>query len=211
MNPDKQTTPEYEHEPRILDFFNLNEEDVSKLQERIKQSDGLVRIFIHPLDNVENSSRVREILVATLFSEKAPPIIIFEYEKAKEIWTRVFENGEHKMPNDAYMIPTIANYPYPKLEDRPEPERDSKGWLKDESLAYVEEGIEKFISELEKLGAKKLLVGGTSLEIRKNTLTRCVGNFIGFMKMHSDFELKVSSGTAPLNREDMRENYPDLV
>ena len=90
-------------------------------------------------------------------------------------------------------------------------DRLEEGRLAEEGQEYAREGTEKFITFLDDIEVKKILVGGTSLEIIDGELDRCVGNFILVMKHYGDTDVKLSMGSAPLNRTDIKESYPDLA
>ena len=159
---------------------------------------------------IENQKRVSQIFKRTIFSEQSSPIIIFENGIFVNRWKEVLQ--EANMPKDIYLVPTIFNYPHPVVPGKPEiTEKDEKGQLKNESFPYVEEGFKLFVESLNEVGVKKVLIGGTKLEITEGEISRCVGNFIRLFKNYSNIETKLSLGTAPLNRNDVRESHPELI
>lgn len=200
-----------------FELFNLSPDQKQKLKDRVEKHNGLIRIFIHPdvepIDNseIENQQRVKDIFFKSIFSENSPPIIVFENNE------NIVNNPESLekslgTPEDVYLIPTIKDYPYPIVPGTEEPMgRDEKGQILDEDLRYIDLGFAYLVKYLNELGVKKILVGGTSLAIDGGHLTQCVGNFIEIMKEHSKVEIKLSLGTAPLNRNDIRDSHPDLI
>jgi len=213
------TVAEQKKEDSTLELFNLTEEQKSELKLRVEEHKGLVRIFIHPMvveskngEPLKNNERVFAILARTIFSEKAPPIIILENGIAIESWKLGIEKLSHKIPQKIYLVPTMHDYPYPIVPGKPEPlERDEGGRLQKKDFDYVDEGSKTFVKFLNDLGVKKIMIGGTSLKILDNRLNLCVGNFIEFMKYHSDIELKLSLGTAPMNKSEIKQSRPDLI
>ena len=198
------------------ELYKLSDEQKEELKDRIKKFDGLIRVFVHPLavraddKPIENHDRVLKILGRTLSSENAPPIIVLENSSRIEEW-KESRGDKSSVAHDVYVVPTIRDYPYPLIDGKSEPSKDDSGCLRDEDFTYVEEGFKNFVEFLNSIGVKKVLVGGTSLEIREDHITRCVGIFIQFMKQYSDAELKMSLGTAPTNRTDIKAIHPELL
>jgi hypothetical protein len=89
--------------------------------------------------------------------------------------------------------------------------RGVDGKTLDGTFEYAEASVKMFVEKCAAAGVKKILIGGTSLEIKNGELDRCVGNFIVFLQEYSPFEIKVSTATAPLNRNDLRDSNPELV
>jgi hypothetical protein len=201
------------------DLLTLDEEKKVELRKRVEDHAGLVRVFIHPIAvpgsgyPEDDKARVRGILTRTLMSPSSPPIIVFENSKFTEVWEKIWK--ERKLTQDVYLVPTMFDYPYPLVPGKPEPEsKDVNGHFLDKDWSYVKEGIVAFTNALVDLGVKKVLVGGTSLEIQDDILNRCVGNFIRFIQVGAEdtkIEIKLSEGTAPLRRSDVRDSYPELI
>ena len=163
---------EHKKENSVLELFNLSEEQKRELKERVREHNGLVRVFIHPIPSLqdgivlENQDRVSQILIKTMFSEKAPPVIIFENARMKGRWKKSLEKAPRDLPKEIYLVSTQDDIPDPK------------------------DGIEQFVKFLDEMSVKKIMVGGTSLEVLHYHLNRCVGNFIHLMRRNSDIELK---------------------
>lgn len=217
MNMESETNKfEVSDNSSAFDLFGLSNEQRNKFKNQVEKSNGLIRIFIHPLahlngpEKIENQDRVIKILSKNLYSEKAPPIIIMENEGGLENWKKSIEKLD--LEKDVYLLETLRDYPYPILSDRPNPLEDSaEGILSTNGLKYAEDGCKKLISILKEAGVTELLVGGTSLKIIDGTLTQCVGNFIRFMQEFGDLNTKLSLGTAPINRSDIRDSHPELL
>ena len=106
------------------------------------------------------------------------------------------------------------NFPYPIVPGRPDNlERNDHGGLikNQETDKYITDGFMKFINLLNDVGVKKMLIGGTNLEIEKDQMYKCVGNFIDVLQKLTDKEIKLSLGTAPLNRNDLKKTHPELL
>ncbi|MEI8061800.1 MAG: hypothetical protein WCG97_00685 [bacterium] len=201
------------------ELFSLDESQKEVLRKRVEEHDGLIRVFIHPIATPsdgyqeDDKSRVQGILTRTISSPNSPPILVFENSKFINVWKTIWE--EKNMKQDLYLVPTMYDYPYPLVPGKPEPEdKDANGHFLDKDWSYVKEGMVAFTNAIVDIGVKKVLVGGTSLEIKDDILNRCVGNFIRFMKVGAEdtkIEIKLSEGTAPLRRSDLRDTYPELI
>ena len=221
MNNELPKTIESEGQKMAYELFDLDENQKQELRRRVEESKGLIRVFIHPIaelksgEPIENHDRVLQTLSRTISSEKSPPVIILENFRAVDGWKEAFRKNETdslRLAKDIYLVPTIFDYPYPVIPGKPAPEeRDEEDQLKDKDLEYIEEGFRNFIEYLNGLGVKKVLVGGTSLKIIDGHITQCVGNFIQMMNELSDKDMKLSLGTAPLNRTDVKDSHPDLL
>ncbi len=221
MNNELPKTIESEGQKMAYELFDLDENQKIELKKRVEESKGLIRIFVHPIgesksgEPIENQDRVLKIFVRTISSEKSPPVIVLENFRAIDGWKESFKKTEpnsFQLSKDIYLVPTIFDYPYPAIPGKPVPKkRDENGEIKDEDLDYVEEGFKNFVEYLNDLGVKKVLVGGVNLSIEDDQLSQCVGNFIQLMKGMSYKEIKLSLGTAPLNRTDIRNSHPDLL
>jgi len=213
-SPEK--TIEQKKEEKVFELFDLNEQQKLELKEEIEKHKGLVRVFIHPIAKLKsgkilkNKERVHDILSRTIFSEKAPPIVVFENAGAIEGWKKSIEKHT-QITKNIYIVSTIPDYPYPIVPGKPEPIKDKDGSLQDKDDNYIEEGVIMFIKFLKDMGVEKILVGGTSLEIIHDQLNRCVGNFIRAMKDYGDIDIKLSLGTAPDNKQEIKKSRPDLV
>ena len=210
-------TENLENESRVFDFLEMSGDQYKKFKKEVEEHDGLVRVFIHPISapkgdyQEENYPKVLDVLGRNIKSKVSPPVIIFEETFNMGLWKEKLEQ-RMPLPNDLYVIPTMRDYPYPIIPGKPAPtRRDAEGKCLTEDFPYVEEGMTMFINTCKNAGVKKILIGGTNLEIINDQLNRCVGNFINILKNYSEFELKVSMGTAPLNRNDLRDSNPELV
>jgi hypothetical protein len=219
MSIESGATTEQKKEEKVLELFDLSEQQKSKLRDEVKKHKGLVRVFIHPVaklksgKEIENKERVSDILGRTILSEKTPPIIVFENAGAIEGWKKSIEKHA-QITKNIYIVSTILDYPYPIVPGKPEPsERDENGYLQDKDDDYIEEGVTMFIEFLKDAGVKKIMVGGTNLEVIDDKLNRCVGNFIRAMKYidNHEIDIKLSLGTAPLNKQEIKKIRPDLV
>ena len=205
----------------FLEMFGLNAEQMEILKGRVKQADGLVRVFVHPMatdqvgENIENQERVFQFFARTVNSDEAPPVIILENRTEMDHWPKdegEFSEGVISLPYDVYVVHTLLHVPYPIVPGKPiKDEVDSSGRLTDESFEYAREGFTKFVEFLDSIGVRKVLVGGTSLVIEHDYIAKCVGNFINFMDELSTIDVKLSLGTAPLNRTDLKKLRPDLM
>lgn len=209
-------TESLEKENRIFDFFEMEGEQFEKFKREVEEHDGLVRVFIHPISEPEvghtpeTRDRLLSVLGRTIRSEVAPPIIVLEEYDKMNLWKVIFKDEELK--NDIYLLGTVPNDPYPVIPGQPMPVlRGEDGKTLGGTFEYAEASVKMFVEKCAAAGVKKILIGGTSLEIRNGELDRCIGNFIVFLQEYSPFEIKVSTATAPLNRNDLRDSNPDLV
>jgi hypothetical protein len=204
--------------PAGLELFNLSVEQEMELFSRVSESKGLVRIFIHPIsdwisgEETKNQDRVTKILKRTINSEKSPPIIILENGELIKCWKEIFE--KMTLPNDIYLVPTMWNFSYPLVPGKKYLlKRDEEGRLKKnkETDEYIMEGFINFVKSLNKVGVKKMLIGGTNLEIKDGEIYRCVGSFLNILKKITNKEIKLSLGTAPLNRNDLKSSHSNFA
>jgi len=218
MNTERLGTNIEQLKPSALELFDLNIKQKIDLSARVLESKGLIRIFIHPISEwtsekpVENQNRVTKILKSTVYSEKSPPIFILENGDLLQYWKKIFK--ENTPPKDIYLVPTMWNFSYPLVPGIPEPtEEDENGHLKKtpETDKYIIDGFNNLVNLLNQAGVKQILIGGTKLEIKDGELYRCVGVFLKILKDITNSKIKLSLGTAPLNRNDLRESYPDFV
>ncbi|MEI7810732.1 MAG: hypothetical protein WCI41_04250, partial [bacterium] len=75
---------------KVVDFANLNHEQVQDLKDEIQNHDGLVRVFIHAdWYTDEYEKRIKDPMMRLLRSEKSPPIFFFEdvryFEDVKKV------------------------------------------------------------------------------------------------------------------------------
>ncbi|MEI8338118.1 MAG: hypothetical protein WCF92_03160 [bacterium] len=209
---------------KVLEFENLSEQQAEELKERIKENDGLIRIFMHSLRVPGGyEEKIYLPLLRILNSENTPPVFFFED-------TRDFENMKKLLPDfqkrqlkkPVYLIETLERLPYPIIKDEPLPESTKEKKITDEQFDYGGKSTIRFLFQLHNLGVKKILIGGNNLVIneeREGKIDECVANFIDIVKILSESEepdipkidIKVSMITAPNNRNDLKEIRPDLV
>jgi hypothetical protein len=145
---------------------------------RVQDSKGVVRVFMHPSGLLENKKLENEtfegykgpqplgdkpifFLLRVAEKESAPPIIVFENDNRIDSFCRNVQAIQDKygdaIAHPLYVLPTLNQYPYPKLSDRNEPIRDGEGWLPEDAYDYCLESMTRFVSALELAGVKKLL------------------------------------------------------
>lgn len=187
--------------PKTLEnLLALTRAQETQLRDRIRQWNGLVRIFIHPMYEkwkgheltYRNDPKGRRLLdiervlkyLLEMPIEKAPPIIIFEEEihlKKLEKWA----------PRDCYVIPTEEDHPVPC------------GYL-----LFQEEGWRAVGGELDTLGVRKIILGGVRLETcsyktdwtgKSPYMCRCVGIALSYLSKRKGgrFDIAVSALTDP--------------
>jgi hypothetical protein len=203
-------------EKRALELFLLTDEQKLVLKERVAEFGGLVRVFVHPMPDpeetapIKNMQRVTDILAQTIYLPSTPPIIILENATRVPMWGQELEPGSH-LPHDIYVVPTIRDHSYPLMPGTPGPsEMAEDGSLKEEDYEYAEKGFEKLVEFFKEIGVKTVFVGGTNLDIIEGDINQCVGSFIKIIQEY-DIRVKLSSGTAPLDREDVRHSHPELL
>lgn len=196
----------------ILDILNLNMEEQDSLRQRIKKYDGLVRIFVHPLfdkwrgneheyiskQRPHPYAKIREIEevlanLASMETEDTPPIIIFEEQKYSY---ELYQWLKHGMPkeahNELYLVETHTKSSDPIMAVKGE----GQGWNK---LTTLFQG----------LGVKKILLGGTQLNLidakTRIIYNNCVGNLFEHLAKEKggEFAIELSSLTYPRSRQDV--------
>lgn len=205
---------EYAH---ILSLFDLKEDQLQELYDRIERWKGTIRVFIHPETMDLNNEKNSDILCRLLFSEKdTPPVIMFNDERYIDKYESILGAHSNRLANDLYIVHTLPNYPYPIIDDgrlvKPDLKDRPGGILADTDYMYIHETMTRFVNSMKVLGVKKIFVGGRNLDNVKGDINRCVGNFIRFVKELSDIEVKVSLATeGDISREDLRKSFPELL
>lgn len=198
--------PETEQRPnQHLDFFSLSAEDLGRLSESVKRSQGVVRVFVHPYfdsynpkdADSKNSERIQAGIVSILNSQNAgpdghnPPVILMEEEGSIKKVKGIVSSSVPNSQENVYFVPTAQASPKPIIKVAGKFERDDP-WP-------------CFRRILSDIGAKKILIGGMyfwSSGKNAKTLYGCVGEVI---KQLSAFEIQVSNFTSPDSRQDIRE------
>lgn len=214
---------------KVLDFENLDENQIQALKNEIEKHEGLIRVFIHTdwfTDVYEE--RIKKPMIRTLRSENSPPIFFLEDTHDLDDIKKVFGilNSDGKLlAKPVYLVETMRHLPYPIMQDAPPPEvsdDDGSKIVSDENLKYGHKSTGRFLFMLHVLGVKKILVGGNELIIdNSKNINKCVGNFVKILddlrdirKKYPDMpeiDYKVSEFTGPKNRGDLRGIRDDLV
>lgn len=211
FEPETHESKEFLHPGKILSLFELTDEEKNLLSQRIKEANGLVRIFVHPYyqkykvargyvpprpieDEPEEKTKKetlnRAILkMAKLTPEKTPPIFFFEeFERVNEFKKKV----EGVLRNEFYIVPTEPSEPKPKIDS--------------EDLVDSWHTLSNKLHELE---VKKILIGGMYFEVNyerprpegdDSPLWQCVGVTID--NLRKDFEIEVSNLTLMHGRKE---------
>lgn len=197
----------------LQDFLNLSEEEKAELKTRIKQWNGLVRIFVHPMfekwrgiKNHENKKLEKIIDVvaklSAMESDQTPPIIFMEEASHLEELKKWFEQGI----KDEYDVETHNNmYLISTTEGDSEPVTDPS--IKDKNKNW-----ENFRALLESLDVKKIIIGGMQLEFEEKSdgqgteYFRCLGHAYTELSEEGkgDFEVELSYLSDPKNRTDQQ-------
>ncbi len=197
-----ETPPKTPDQRYILDLTELTQENGERLEERLRQCGGLIRIFVHPLyekwrhgnwyrDKSEYIQlvRIEEALIRLLSmsEEDAPPILILEeeaHEPTFERWlAREYQEGTRTKP---YFIRTLPDNPTPAIVG----ESEADIWTRFRKLLKI-------------LGVKKILLGGLRLEVDSTKkdwtgkgpwVARCVGIALSYLAKEKggEFEVELS-------------------
>ena len=218
---EEENNPEQINSDKVLEFQELSVEQGQDLKEKIKQHNGLVRVFIHLLRTPDNyEERVLDPFVRILNSENTPPVFLFEDIRDFEHMKRLLsEPSNVKIKNPVYLVKTLERVPYPVLVDRPLPPPQKNREISDEYLAYGSRSMAEFFVRMDILGVKKILIGGNNLVINGKETQECVANFISFSGILKNdpspdmpkIDIKVSEITSPNNRSDLRGIRDDLI
>ena len=140
-----------------IDFiFSLSDETIDDLKKRIDESNGLVRVFIHPYYSKNNGETTRETKsskgldsIISSSSEKTPPIIVFEESSMVKKTTKHLVEVSGQSRAKTILVETNDKTSNPKTE----------------TMGTEEERWGAVINILIQLGVKKVLIGGEKLEI----------------------------------------------
>lgn len=102
MESEKQIPTQQENEAekinpdKVLEFENLTAEQAEELKGRIKEHNGLIRIFIHILETPKeqrqkNLSAVKRILE----SENTPPVFFLEDTRVYKLLEKLLSGEDH--------------------------------------------------------------------------------------------------------------------
>lgn len=212
---------------KVLDFENLNKEQVQVLKDEIEKHKGLIRVFIHTdwyTDQYED--RIKLPLFRTFKSEKSPPIFFLEDTRDFELVKKVIgllDSDNDLLSKPIYLVETMRHLPFPIMKGVPLPEPDKDNVeVSKENLVYGNKSTGRFLFMLHNLGVKKILVGGNELIIDDSgNINKCVGNFIAELDMLKKMgeiypdapkiDYKVSEMTGPKNRSDLKGIRDDLI
>ncbi len=210
MKPESQPKMEAEKSGKFLELYKLERAEMEKLQERIRESDGFIRVFMHVLSyidpaNLQHPNEMKTLLVAggVMRSENQQPIFLFENEfRVQEVINLLNQQGG--LLKDTYIIPTLNGWGYPVIPNNLE-NRDANEYKQKAGIFFA-----KLLTDL---GVTKIMAGGKELEVKDEQLENCLGNFIRFIQNYSEIEVKLSLGSSPLNRnsEEIRDGHPELL
>jgi hypothetical protein len=216
----------------------LGEKEIARLKEAIHESKGVVRVFIHPShvdlkegEKAEDFDLMKyppyKMLRDMMIHEKAPPIILLEDERtmdnnrmALEVIGRIFE----KFNKHIYIMPTLQKNGFLKLPNLVPPKKDQNGEFENmtDVVRYGRIGMNQFSHFLTCVGATKLLVGGSSLNVDDEGLNHCVGSFVEDFKHvngavakengTNEISIQISTATQPHGRDELRKaGYNELL
>lgn len=210
----KESTPT----PKALELFELTEDQKQEFRERVARWDGRVRIFMHALDQVldePEAGRVVQVLGRVAMSTKdTPPVLMFLEEQVVDTFLDMTNKQMHEDQNTIYAVRTLPQWCYPVLPGEDMPSREQMIEKDDISKMYCIRSVMKLIGTLQDLGVTSVLIGGVRLTIDETgNLNECVGLLINQIEAGSggNIDVKVSLGTAPLNRNDLRGIRDDLL
>ncbi|MBI4600072.1 hypothetical protein HY732_04070 [Candidatus Uhrbacteria bacterium] len=143
--------------------------------------------------------------IITSPSLKRPPVIIFEEAEALQR----SKDALHSMiasssPNTAYIIPTFRASPLPYI---------AHGNEKVPSFDNFDEKWRLLISRFKKLGVRRIIIGGSTLEMGLSEQTvegkrvvqynLCLGTVISILQKEKEFEVELSELAIPQSRSDL--------
>lgn len=197
----------------------LDEQGTKKLKESIDASNGVLQVFIHPA-HTENEKTELDLvdypalqkLSNTIATEKNPPILVLEDERAMQANRLVFDSfGRiHNSETPIYLLPTLGRSGFVRLVDVKTPQMNDESVFVDQkaALQYAEAGMKTLSKYFEKLGVKTLSISGSSLEVDEKGLYRCVGSFITeFENANNELphpiSIKITDATHPHGRDEL--------
>lgn len=188
-------------ETKYFDIFALSDEEKKDLTERIRESDGIIRIFVHPyyaLHEIHSQGQIDDLeridgalhKILGYKKDERPPVIVMEgYQTIEELYNLI--KGFNQ--DDIYIAPTFCgtSQPYPGEESLQFPidkEKISSNW-------------QEYIDLLTELGVEKILIGGQYLSVHSSQhmrtddsrYSRCVGFAINILR--KNFNLRISNAT----------------
>lgn len=193
---------------KTFDIFNLDNDQVIRLTERINKWNGLVRLFVHPLfekwragskgyqayySNFDRLLEIESVLTRLLSmpEHKTPPLLVMQEGIFMEEFLQWIDEGQACFSHSPYIIKTCNSSPTPAC-----------------STSSSIEAWNKLTTLLKKVGVRKLLVAGMQLEVchykqdwthKGPYLARCVGIALSHLcsKKGGIFETELSALIEP--------------
>lgn len=212
FNPELKAKEAIKEQPVFHNVLSLTEEERETLKSRIAESQGLVRIVIHPyylkqIASLSDSSEykiklhgpratiVEESFDRMLKAKSTVPIMLFDSEERIGGTKQKIDPILKASGNELYLVPTYDASPVPSAK-----------------VSKSVEGEWKFFIDIMKnLGVKRLIVGGmylfvdVSIGSKQNSenLRGCVGVAIDALSPY--FAIQTSSIAHPKSRKDISE------
>jgi len=188
---------------RIHNLLELDPAQEEALRARILESNGIIRVFVHPYFNLNQKDgdrnkdivKMQDVLSKMINSqsEKVPPIIIFE-EVTQIGNLRTHLNCNAQNLRDIYVVPTKPNNATPFSVDN----QTAHGY--DFMLAW-----HSLRKKLKALGVTRVIISGMNFEKMNNgekqEMSGCVGLAAGHLR--KDFEIEISFLNYPHNRKQV--------
>lgn len=179
--PQEKLVSSQEKHKELLSFFNLNEQEIVELKERITKAKGTIRMFVHPLyESWEDYRGLREYgpeegfrRIARLSEDQTPPIFILEEhgDRSQHKLDKMINAANQKL----YIVETLPGegtlYPdesFPKDIVKYYTKYDSQNYEIDKQRAaetkiYEQKVFDFFAEKLKDLGVENVLIGGMYL------------------------------------------------
>ncbi len=203
-----------QHKPESANLFEMSPEQILKLEKRVLDSKGIIRIFIHPYyselpddpPTKVTPSRDHKAQYNTMLSgfekllvsdsKNVPPIFVFEETVKMKSTISKIKDFAHQ---DVYYVPTAEEAAAPLIPE------DKKPQLQIE-YGYVPQGWRYTTDLLKKIGVTDIVLGGRNFNLspyKQGTLMSldsCVGNAYSILQL--DFRIKFSMFTYPNRIKD---------
>lgn len=218
---EQKTKEQNPREGEVKRFFEMTRGDEIELRERIKESDGLVRVFVHPEyelysnypdedlgfneDDLQKAEKAfRRVLASE--SEDLPPLIIFEGGSDKDDFEEKEERLSEISKNDVYVIRTEFASPNPLPPGKDEDYKHMHLFSSFDSREEKDQMWEWVVDEFRDMGIKSMIMGGLELYVddESGRYSGCLG--IAINKFKDSFNIEVSALTDPDRRKDIRES-----
>lgn len=206
----------------IMEYARMNVGDKENLQKEIAQSQGIIRVFVHPFYDRFNTSEaiasehltkaervhkgVEKVLLAKNEAGDNPPIFFMEESDNRKKLETILRSLQVSEKTSVVLVETLEGVPTPKVFER----KETLKFFPD-LQRLTEKSWIVFIKNLKDLGVKKAIIGGSFFWTGQEEINSqgyppgCVGAAIHEFASNG-IEVVISNFNNPDAREEAKNN-----